>query len=71
MARVYLADPQDGAVVANPFGAKFGVVGMALRWAGDTTPDSGFFTLLVDGDPVPAGQIIPVGDQALHFGKGQ
>ena len=47
--RVFFIEPKDGAVVANPFTVKFGLEGLALKPAGDATPDSGHHHLIIDG----------------------
>jgi hypothetical protein len=69
--RVFFVEPQDGAVVASPFAVKFGLEGLALKPAGDPTPDSGHHHLIIDGGPVEKGQMIEKTDTSLHFGKGQ
>ncbi|CAN0622580.1 DUF4399 domain-containing protein [Burkholderia multivorans] len=70
-ARVFFVAPQDGATVSNPVHVKFGLEGAALRPAGDMTPDTGHHHLLIDGKPLPKGEVIPATDHSLHFGKGQ
>ncbi len=69
--RVFFVEPKDGAVVASPFTVKFGLEGLALKPAGDPTPDSGHHHLIIDGDPVPKGELIAKSDTSLHFGKAQ
>ncbi|WP_174554615.1 DUF4399 domain-containing protein [Pandoraea norimbergensis] len=70
-ARVFFVAPKDGATVTNPVVVKFGVEGMAIKPAGDMSPNTGHHHLIIDGDPVPAGQVVPTDDSHLHFGKGQ
>ncbi|VVD94614.1 DUF4399 domain-containing protein [Pandoraea terrigena] len=70
-ARVYFVGPADGATVSNPVVVKFGVDGMAIKPAGDMTSNTGHHHLIIDGDPVPAGQVVPTDETHLHFGKGQ
>nr|WP_197088121.1 DUF4399 domain-containing protein [Pandoraea apista] len=69
--RVFFVAPTNGATVSNPVVVKFGVEGMAIKPAGDMTPDTGHHHLIIDGDPIPAGQVVPTDDTHLHFGKGQ
>jgi hypothetical protein len=69
--RVYFVAPQDGATVSNPVHVVFGVDGMAIRPAGDLTPNTGHHHLEIDGGPVPKDQVIPATERSLHFGKGQ
>jgi len=49
--RVFFVAPSNGATVANPVVVKFGVEGMAIKPAGDMTPDTGHHHLIIDGDP--------------------
>lgn len=70
-ARVFFVAPQDGATVSNPVHVKFGLEGMEIRPAGDMTPNTGHHHLLIDGRPVPKGDVIPASERSLHFGKGQ
>ncbi|MDT0468653.1 DUF4399 domain-containing protein [Streptomyces gibsoniae] len=58
-ARVYFVEPADGTTVRTPVQLKFNVEGMELRPAGDMTPNTGFFTVLIDGRPVPQGDTVP------------
>ncbi|ABX14608.1 DUF4399 domain-containing protein [Burkholderia multivorans] len=70
-ARVFFVEPKDGATVSNPVHVKFGLEGMALKPAGDMTPDTGHHHLLIDGKPLPKGDVIPATEHSLHFGKAQ
>lgn len=69
--RAFFVEPRDGATVSSPVQVKFGLEGMALKPAGDMTPASGHHHLLIDGKPLPQGEVVPTSEQALHFGKGQ
>jgi hypothetical protein len=69
--RVFFVEPADGAVLTSPFKVKFGLEGLALKPAGDPAPDSGHHHLIVDGGPVPKGQVIESTAASLHFGKAQ
>ncbi|MHB2083671.1 DUF4399 domain-containing protein [Pseudomonas sp. UBA6753] len=83
-AKVFIVSPADGATVDKTFTVKFGIEGMALKPAGDSTPHTGHHHLLVDVDKEPvadmalpsslmpqAGTALPDGPQVLHFGKAQ
>jgi len=70
-ASVSFIEPADGAVVSSPFTAKFGVSGMEVKPAGDMTPGVGHHHLFINEDSMAAGQLIPMDDKHLHFGKGQ
>jgi len=67
----HFIEPQDGAAVSNPVHVKFGVDGMTVAPAGTTTPGTGHHHLLIDSGPLPKGEVVPVNDKSLHYGKGQ
>jgi hypothetical protein len=68
---VSFIEPKDGATVTNPVHVKFAVEGMKIAPAGTMTDGTGHHHLLIDGQPVPKGTVIPANDKSLHFGKGQ
>ncbi|HEY2608045.1 DUF4399 domain-containing protein [Paraburkholderia sp. RL18-103-BIB-C] len=70
-ASVSFVQPADGASVSNPVHVEFGVQGMKIAPAGTMTDGTGHHHLLIDGKPLPKGEVIPVSDKSLHFGKGQ
>ena len=70
-ASVSFVQPADGATVSNPVHVVFGVEGMTIAPAGTMTEGTGHHHLLIDGKPLPKGEVIPVSDKSLHFGKGQ
>jgi len=70
-ASVSFIEPADGAVLSSPFTVKFAVSGMEIKPAGDMTPNTGHHHLLINQDPIKAGEVIPADAQHLHFGKGQ
>jgi len=70
-AGVSFVQPADGATVSNPVQLVFAVEGMTIAPAGTMTEGTGHHHLLVDGKPVPKGELIPANDKSFHFGKGQ
>ncbi|MGF6465901.1 DUF4399 domain-containing protein [Paraburkholderia youngii] len=68
---VTFVQPADGATVTNPVHVVFGLDGMKLAPAGTMTEGTGHHHLLVDGKPLPKGEVIAATDKSLHFGKGQ
>jgi Domain of unknown function (DUF4399) len=70
-ASVSFVEPKDGATVSNPVHVVFGVDGMKIAPAGTMTEGTGHHHLIIDGQPLPKGQVIPANDKSLHFGKGQ
>ncbi|MFM0739484.1 DUF4399 domain-containing protein [Paraburkholderia xenovorans] len=70
-AGVSFVAPKDGATVSNPVHVVFGVDGMKIAPAGTMTEGTGHHHLLIDGKPLPKGEVIPATETSLHFGKGQ
>jgi len=71
-AKVFIESPKDGATVSQDVTVKFGVEGIALKPAGDATPDSGHHHLLIDAKELPPlGAPIPVDATHKHYGKAQ
>ncbi|MRX10854.1 DUF4399 domain-containing protein [Pseudoduganella sp. FT25W] len=68
---VSFVEPVNGATVSSPFKVRFAVAGMSVKPAGDMTANTGHHHLLINTTPVKAGEVIPVDDKHLHFGKGQ
>ncbi|CAB3635889.1 DUF4399 domain-containing protein [Paraburkholderia rhynchosiae] len=70
-ASVSFVKPTDGATVSNPVHVVFALDGMKIAPAGTMADGTGHHHLLVDGKPLPKGEVIPANDKSLHFGKGQ
>lgn len=68
---VYFIEPQDGATVPSEFKVVMGLKGMAVKPAGDMTPDSGHHHLIIDNPPLISGETVPATEKHIHFGKGQ
>lgn len=62
---------KDGDKVKSPVKVKMEVTGKKVALAGDITPDTGHFHIIIDAGPVEQGKIIIADVQHLHFGKGQ
>ena len=69
-ARVFFVAPADGATVSNPVRIEFGIEGMSVVPAGDTTEHSGHHHLIVDADLPDPGMPIPADRNHIHFGDG-
>jgi hypothetical protein len=69
--KVFFVEPKDGATVQSPVHVVFGVEGMKVIPAGDTTANTGHHHLIIDGKPVPKGEAVPADDTHIHYGKGQ
>ncbi|KNZ31959.1 MAG: rod shape-determining protein RodA [Methylibium sp. NZG] len=68
---VYFVAPANGATVTSPFMVKFGLKGMEVRPAGEQVAGTGHHHLLINRESMAPGQIIPVDDVHIHYGKGQ
>ncbi len=69
--RAFFVEPKDGATVSSPFKVKFGVEGKEVVPAGEDKPNSGHNHLILNGGPIPKGELIPTDDTHLHFGQAQ
>lgn len=69
--KVYFVSPKNNDTVDPEFTVKFGLKGMEIKPAGDLSAGTGHHHLVINGGPIPKGQIIPADDKHLHFGKGQ
>ena len=71
-ARIFIISPKSGATVTSPVTIKFGHKGLDIAPAGDKTPNTGHFHLLIDqGLPTDLTVPLPVTDHLLHYGKAQ
>ena len=71
-ARIYIISPKSGAKVTSPVTIKFGHKGLDIAPAGDKTPNTGHFHLLIDQAlPADLSVPLPVTDNILHYGKAQ
>ena len=70
---VSFVSPKNGEAVGTTFKIQFGLSGMKIRPAGEDVNDksSGHHHLIIDGDFIPEGQVVPTDDTHKHFGKGQ
>jgi len=68
---VSFVEPSDGATVTSPFKVKFGVSGMDIKPVGDMSANTGHHHLLINHESIKNGEVIPVDDTHMHFGKGQ
>lgn len=68
---VFFVAPINGATVTSPFAVRFGLKGMEIRPAGEQVSGTGHHHLLINRESLAPGQIIPVDDVHIHFGKGQ
>lgn len=71
-AKLYLAEPKNGASIKGPVKVVMGLSGMGVAPAGADFPETGHHHILVNLDQVPQiDAVIPADDKHRHFGKGQ
>ncbi len=71
-ARIYIAEPLNGATVPTTFTVKFGASGVDIVPAGTDKPNSGHHHLLIDTETLPdLHSPLPTTPTLLHFGKAQ
>ncbi|WP_338764558.1 DUF4399 domain-containing protein [Massilia sp. METH4] len=68
---VSFVEPKDGATVRSPFAVKLDIVGKEVTKAGADVPNAGHYVLIVNGDPVAKGQVVPADAMHLHWKNGQ
>lgn len=69
--RVFFKYPQDGAKVGSPVFVEMGVEGMEIEPAGVVREGFGHHHILINQEFWPLGEVIPMSDTTLHYGKGQ
>ena len=69
--RVYIASPENGALVQSPVEIVFALDGMELAPAGTYATDTGHHHLIIDNELPDLGMPIPSDNNHLHFGKAQ
>lgn len=70
-ARVRFVDLADGASVSSPLTVKMAAENFTVEPAGEVKAGHGHLHIVVDGDCIAAGQVIPKDEQHLHYGQGQ
>lgn len=69
--RVFFKYPQDGAKVGSPVFVEMGVEGMEIEPAGEVNEGFGHHHILINQTSWPEGEVIPMSDSTIHYGKGQ
>jgi Domain of unknown function (DUF4399) len=69
--KVFFLEPADGATVSSPVMIKFGVEGVGVNPAGTLKAETGHHHILINKDPITAGEIVPADEYNIHFGGGQ
>ena len=61
--------PADGATVSSPFKVQFAVNGMEVKPAGVMDANTGHHHLLINADPVKAGEVVPTDEHQCTSAK--
>lgn len=70
-AYVFFKYPEDGSTVPSPVFVQMGVSGMQIEPAGVVKEGYGHHHILINQSHWPEGEVIPMSDSTLHYGKGQ
>lgn len=70
-SKVSFLKPKDGTIVNSPFEVEFRVDGMKVEKAGAIKANSGHHHLIIDGKPIPKGEVVPKDANHLHYGDGK
>lgn len=68
---VYFVNLKNGDTVTSPFVVQMGVNGMQVEPAGTYNKGKGHHHLIIDGDFVQKGDMVPKDATHIHFGEGQ
>lgn len=68
---VTFLEPTDGAKLTGAVKVRMEAVGFTIEPAGEVKAGAGHFHIIVDGDCVAVGQVIPKDDTHLHYGMAQ
>ncbi len=70
-AKVFFANLQDGQKLSSPVKVEFGIEGMEVEPAGELNEGKGHHHIIIDGNFIERGVIVPADSMNIHFGKGQ
>lgn len=70
-ATVSFGNLKDGDTVESPVKVVMVVEGMEVKPAGEDAPNSGHHHIVIDGEPLAKGTVVPADDKNIHYGKGQ
>jgi len=69
-SKVFFKNISEGDTLESPFVVEMGVVGMKINPAGPLEVGTGHHHLIIDKQFVKYGDIIPMDESHLHYGKG-
>lgn len=70
-AKVFFVNLQDGDEVKSPVKIVMGLEGMEVEPAGELNEGKGHHHIVINGNPVERGAVVPTDDNNIHYGKGQ
>ena len=70
LSKVFFKNINNGDTLSSPFLVEMGVSGMKIKPAGQLEAGTGHHHILVNRDFMKYGEIIPMDNQHLHYGKG-
>lgn len=70
---IYFITPKNNEIVKPTFKVKFSNTGLVVKPAGEDIDNkkAGHYHIIIDSKFIPAGQMIPMDPQHIHYGKGQ
>lgn len=71
MSKVHFLEPKDSSTVSKTFHMKFAVEGLKVVPAGEITPGTGHFHVIVDEGPTAEGTVVAMDAKHIHYGKGE
>jgi len=69
-SKVQFIKPHEGEQVTATFPVAFSVEGMSVEKAGILKPGTGHHHLIIDGQAIKLGEIVPNNETHKHFGDG-
>ena len=70
LSKVFFKNINNGDTLSSPFLVEMGVSSMKIKPAGQLESGTGHHHILVNRDFMKYGEIIPMDNQHLHYGKG-
>lgn len=70
-AKVFFVNLKEGDMVSSPLKVEMGAEGITVHPAGEIIDGTGHHHIIVDGVPVPSGDVVPADETHIHFGGGQ